>query len=319
MEKWAAIDIGSNTVQLLVVEREDAHFRPPLTDSVIKPGNTKNPLFSALRTTRLGASSKPGLLKKKRIEETVEALKEYHSLLSSLGVEKVRVIATSAVRDAANAQLLLQAVRDSCGWQIEILSGQEEARFSFFGAAASALAYGMNHIIVLDIGGNSSELIRWRKNRLSTISANVGAVRAHVAGWQINEIIEALAFIDREEDDDKAELIIGVGGTITTAAALIMGCQEYDRKTVEGYCLKIEEVEELITILQPLTIAERCAFSPLLERRGEIICEGLLILVVFYRLLSLTELKVSAGGVLEGCLWDLYQRGSFPRNEINHL
>ena len=300
MQKWAAIDIGSNTVQLLVAGSEDIHFRPHFQIP---------PLFFALRTTRLGAASQGGLLAPERIAATLDVLQEYRKMLIAQGVGAVRVVATSAVRDAANADLLLKAVRDLCGWQVEVLSGQEEARLSFLGAAGPALARGEQHILLLDIGGSSSELIRWRQGRLDTVSADVGAVRVQTAHWQEEEIESALAKKIKVQADDAAALAIGAGGTITTAAALVQGCSEYSRQAVAGYFLTGEAVDALLAKLLPLSIEQRCAYSPLLTRRGEIICEGLQIVRAILRLLSLPGLEVSPGGVLEGCLIDLKQRG----------
>jgi exopolyphosphatase/guanosine-5'-triphosphate,3'-diphosphate pyrophosphatase len=317
MEKWAAIDIGSNTVQLLVAGSEDAHFRPHFQISAGQTAYYRLPrLFFALRTTRLGASPEPGLLAPERIAATLAVLKEYRGMLISQGVGVVRVIATSAVRDAANRAVLLDAVREHCGWQVEVLSGQEEAYLSFLGASAPELFSGAQHILLLDIGGSSSELIRWREGRIKAVSADVGAVRAQMAGWQADEIERALTGVIKAEDDDSAALAIGAGGSITTAAALIQGCREYSREAVEGYDLKAQAMDELLEVLQPLSIKQRCAYSPLLARRGEIICEGLLIARTFLRILSLPGLKVSAGGVLEGCLLDLKQRGILPANKL---
>jgi exopolyphosphatase/guanosine-5'-triphosphate,3'-diphosphate pyrophosphatase len=136
----------------------------------------------------------------------------------------------------------------------------------------------------------------------------MGAVRAQTAGWQAAEIESRLAKELKKNEDDKTAFAIGAGGTITTAAALVQGHQEYNRASVAGYSLKIGQVEELLEKFQSLSISQRCAFSPLLSRRGEIICEGLMIVGAFCRLLSLSALTVSAGGVLEGCLMELGMR-----------
>ena len=321
MEKWAAIDIGSNTVQLLGAKLKAGGQRLEIEASRERDGLLLliEPLFHALRTTRLGASAQAGLLAPERMAETLAVLEEYRNLLLTQGVRAVRVIATSAVRDAANRDLLLRSVRERCGWQVEVLSGQEEARLAFLGAATPALAGNARHIMLLDIGGSSSELIRWRDGHLDAQSANVGAVRAQMAGWQAAKIESLLAEAIKAEADNMAEFVIGVGGTITTAAALIQGCWEYSREAVEGYILKAEAVDELLEILRPLPIAQRCSLSPLLQRRGEIIYEGLLIVRAFYRLLSLPSLTVSAGGVLEGCLLDLHQRRLEPVNKMEGL
>ncbi|MCL1905715.1 MAG: hypothetical protein FWG06_01760, partial [Clostridiales bacterium] len=195
MEKWAAIDIGSNTVQLMVALSGAKSRNTTIEASHEKDGllSFKEPLFHALRTTRLGASPEPGMLAPERIAETLAVLEEYRDILVARGVTAVRVIATSAVRDAANRHLLLQAVRELCGWQVEVLSGQEEARISFLGAAAAAIKAGAKHILLLDIGGSSSELIRWRSGCLNAVSADVGAVRAGSAGWDADTIEGILA------------------------------------------------------------------------------------------------------------------------------
>ena len=319
MEKWAAIDIGSNTVQLLVTQSTVGSQRAEVEASREKDGLPlfTEPLFHALHTTRLGASSTPNQLAAERVADTLAVLKEYRNILLRQEVAAVRVIATSAVRDATNKDVLIQAVRELCGWQVEVLSGQEEAHISFLGAAEQALKRNARHFLLLDIGGGSSELIRWRDGLLNAVSANVGAVRAQMAHWQANEIERELSAVIKAKDDDITAYVLGAGGTITTAAAILLGCREYSREAVDGYCLKAENVDELLEMLRPLSISERCAFLPLLARRGEIIWEGLLILRAFFRLLSLPCLTVSAGGVLQGCLLDLKQRGLSPMNRID--
>jgi exopolyphosphatase/guanosine-5'-triphosphate,3'-diphosphate pyrophosphatase len=212
--------------------------------------------------------------------------------------------------------MLLKAARAQCGWQVEVLCGQEEARLAFLGAAAGALASGASNILLLDIGGSSSELVRWQDGTMRAVSADMGAVRARVAGWPPAEIERRLAKGIEAEDSDKAALAIGAGGTVTTAAALLQGCHDYSREAVEGYSLQAQGVEELLTSLLPLSVEQRCAFSPLLAQRGEIICEGLWIVRAFLRLLKLPALTVSAGGVLEGCLADLKKRGLAPQNKM---
>lgn len=291
---WAAIDIGSNTVQLLVAESVDNHFRPH---------------FHALRTTRLGACSQPGLLDAARIADTLSVLSEYAKIIAQHQVSGVRVIATSAVRDAANRDELLDAALALTGWPIEVLSGPEEARISFLGAARAAVSAGAEHILLIDIGGSSSELTRWRQSGMQAVSADVGAVRAQTQGWDASEISRRLAAVIGLQEDDASALAIGAGGTITTAAGLLLECREYSREAIEGYRLTRQGVEQLLHILRPLSLAQRCAFSPLLARRGEIIYEGLLILREFFEQLGLPYLLVSGGGVLDGCLLDLKMNG----------
>jgi len=221
------------------------------------------------------------------------------------------------VRDAANKALLIDKAHELTGWQIEVLSGQEEARLSFLGATGMSLAEGARHILVLDIGGSSSELIRWKKgagNRsgmrimggsLMAISADVGAVRAKAAGWQEEDILEALALAVQPKGDDDAATVIGVGGTITTAAAILQGCKEFDHEAVEGFEIRRGDIDWLIDELRQLNARQRCAYSPLLAHRGEIFVEGLWIVRSFFQLLSIGSLIAGTGGILKGCLLDM--------------
>ena len=278
----AAIDIGSNTIQLLAGEVERG---------IVIPAARR------LVTTRLGSNLKEGLLDAVSMGNTVKALLEMRLLLDGMNITEVRLVATSAVRDARNSESLLRRVKSVCGWDIEVLSGEREAFFSYTGAIGAAES--VAGTMVLDIGGGSTEVIYPLDKELRLISANVGAVRAQAAGWSEARIAEELAGSISPVAVSRA---VGVGGTVTTTAALLAGVSEYSRQAVQGRVAGYRQVFDLKERLARLTIAERCNYSPLLKDRGLVMLEGLNILISLMNILSLTEITASDSGILDGVL-----------------
>ncbi|MEG1538248.1 MAG: Ppx/GppA family phosphatase, partial [Clostridiales bacterium] len=200
----AVIDIGSNTTQLLLAES--------------KNGKAKI-VNQQIRTTRLGAGIAQHLLTPQGIANTVAALDEYRQLITAATVGQIRLIATAAVRDAVNRQELLDIVQERFGWTIEVLSGSEEASLAYAGAVA---ATGEKKLPVVDIGGGSTEIIMVKDACATTVSAPLGAVRVMMAGWDEQKVMQLV----RENFAGitfPAKAAIGVGGTITTAAGLLLG------------------------------------------------------------------------------------------------
>lgn len=283
------MDIGSNTVQLLLAEAEAGRL-----------SGREN----YIQTTRLGAEDAPGLLSAAAIDFTATAVAEYLRLAQGRGAERVRIVATSAVRDARNSGQLLAAIRAAAPESppVEIVSGQQEAALSLAGARAS-LAFPAAWPVI-DIGGSSSELIYGcESGPPHAVSADVGAVRATVNGWPRPEIYRRLAAVFRPLHP--AEAAVGVGGTITAAAGLTRGLTVYDRSAIEGLSLERPALADLLAALEPLTVEQRCAFSPLLAKRGEIIVAGLHLWLSALEILELPRVLVTGGGLLDGALAQL--------------
>ncbi len=283
--KKAAIDIGSNTVQMLIAE---------VSNGSLKRDN------SYLCTTRLGGNS-DGILAAAAIADTVAVLKEYLAIAKRAGVKDIDIVATAAVREAVNRQEFLDIVSNVCCYKVEVIDGVREAELSACGALAGNLAGINDDVMVIDIGGGSTELIYKNDNHIAAVSIKMGAGRAAVNNWNEEEIFARIG--DSVCIDNRDWQAVGVGGTITTAAALIKGLKEYSRASIEGSQLHYYDVEMLLDRLMLLNIEQRCSFSPLLSERGEIIVEGLLILISLMKLLSLATIKVGAGGLLEGVIW----------------
>ena len=248
----AAVDIGSNTVQMLAGFEEHGQIVP---------------VYRYLATTRLGAGGQPNHLSERAMAQTVTALAEIQAMLTAEGVRDIRLLATSAVRDAEN-----QA--------ISVLDGR------------SAL--------VLDIGGGSTELIRENAADLLAVSYNIGAVRAQNYGWQRAEIVQQ--FSQKTLPTLDKSPLVGVGGTITTAAAIRAGVEQYSRQAVQGRVLSRQWLLQLRDHLAALPVEARCMYSPLLQKRGEIIVEGLTILEVVMERLGVDCITASDAGFLDGAL-----------------
>lgn len=283
----AAVDIGSNTVQMLAGEISQKAVIPKL---------------HFLATTRLGEGGQNGLLKEDNIYQTVDALIQIKLLLDKAGIDEVRLVATSAVRDAVNKEILLKAAEEACGWRIDVLGGKEEARLAYIGAASLINKDDEETSpLIVDIGGGSTEII-WRDEggALIASSANLGALRAKLAAWDESRIKSILH--DELIWPCATRPLIGVGGTVTTSAALVYGIDRYSREAVHGKKLTYEQILSLREKLAALTDKDRCAYSPLLAQRGGIIVNGLDILSAILEILDADFLLASDAGILDGVL-----------------
>ena len=288
---YAAIDIGTNSCRLLLAEREGGKIKP---------------LRMELKTTRLGEGvSDSGYIKDQALERTVVALVKFKSYLEGYGVEKIGVVATNAAREASNSFELLKAIRDNTGFEVEIVSGEEEARLSYKGVASSMDNFA-GVPVVLDIGGGSTEVIFSKNGELRDASVGVGAVRCTEDKTSPTKIMEELQSVLNEVISlgDDSELI-GVGGTITTLAAIKKKLEVYDREAVHGSVLKRDEVEELFFSLFDMTLEERKGVPGLQPERADIITAGALILWLVLTYLEKDEIIVSETDILHGILLDL--------------
>ncbi len=284
---FAAIDIGSNTVQLMIAETDN--------EKILRS-------WSWLKTTRLGSGTEQWL-HAEPIAHTAAAVQEFMQIIAEHGVTQTRIVATSAVRDAKNSEELLTAIATAAPTapQVEILRGKEEARISYTGACA-ALSL-TESVPVIDLGGSSAELIYPEKKELRYLSGNIGAVRAHQNHWSRQEIYRRVQ--DFYPVLPHLSQVIGVGGTITTVAGVLRKLTSFQRQEIEGVSLSRADLEGLVESLEPLSISERCQYSPLLECRGEIIVEGLYIWLALLDHIGFTEVLVTGGGILDGTIIEM--------------
>ena len=180
-----------------------------------------------------------GKLTYEAMARALKVLKDYKTAAQDYQVQDVFVVATSAVRDAANKKEFIDAVFNNTGWRVEVITGNEEAVLSFIGAI-STLPEINGAPVIIDIGGGSTEVIFQRNGRIKGVSVNVGAVRLWEAAWPEEELRIRLLPVLREVSSLKEKILpVAVGGTATTAAAVLYGITNYSREKVQGKPLNL--------------------------------------------------------------------------------
>ena len=243
-KRLAAIDCGTNSTRLLVADVD---------------GTTVERL---MRITRLGQSvDRTGVLAPEAVDRTVEVLREYASVMEGLGVERVRMTATSAARDAANRDEFFDAAEKIVGTRPELLSGDQEATLSFRGATAE-LDPADGPFLIVDIGGGSTEFAVGTSEPEGVLSVDLGCVRLtekflHSDPPEPEELSQAVSVVRDELEDvarqipaiRDAKRLVGLAGTITTMAAVEIGLQTYDRDQIHHFVLTRSAAEEVFRTL----------------------------------------------------------------------
>jgi exopolyphosphatase/guanosine-5'-triphosphate,3'-diphosphate pyrophosphatase len=309
-ERVAAIDVGTNTVLLLVAERRAGGIAP---------------LAERAEITRLGRGvDASGRLDPAAIAETVRVLAAYAAEARALGAREIACVATSAARDAANGAEFFEAARAAAGLVPEVISGDEEARLVWRSAWRDFGPQGGGRtpagpLSVLDVGGGSTEL-SWGDGAAPAgrRSLQVGAVRLterHVREDPISPAtLETLrgaaraALAPLRALDGVAGLaagrLVGVAGTVTTLAAVVQALPAYDAARVHGSTLSLGEIERLVARLAALTVARRAVLPGMEPKRADVIVAGGVVVAEALRLLGLDRLTVSDRGVRWGLVYD---------------
>jgi exopolyphosphatase/guanosine-5'-triphosphate,3'-diphosphate pyrophosphatase len=297
-ERVAAIDCGTNSIRLLVAD---------VTDD----GATE--LVREMRIVRLGQGvDATGRLAADAIERTLAATREYATIIADLGADRVRYCATSAARDAENAEEFAAAVQGILGVRPEVLTGTAEARASFLGATRGLGATGGDALVV-DIGGGSTELVVGRDEVVEwSVSLDIGSVRLSErflasdppAASEVEACTAYLAEVVGQATTglEPVGLLVGVAGTITTVAAHVLALPFYDHDAVHGARLSVDAVRQGCRSLVGMTVRERRALPFMHPGRADVIGGGALVLeaVLAAVPLATTELVVSEHDILDG-------------------
>lgn len=296
MTRVAAIDCGTNSIRLLVADIS---------------GTQEKELVREMRIVRLGQGvDATGRLAPEAVERTLAATRDYAAIIRSHGAQKVRFCATSAARDAENAEEFASAIEEIVGVRPEILTGVEEAQASFIGATRGL---GSGASLVMDIGGGSTELVVGRQQAVEwSTSLDVGSVRmterflasdpptaaeVDACGAYLSGVIGAAS-----GDLRPVDTLIGVAGTMTTVAAHVLGLSYYDREAVHGARLAIDDVHAGCQSLVTMTVEQRRALPFMHPGRADVIGGGALVLRAVLSALPLqtSELIVSEHDILDG-------------------
>lgn len=300
MPRFATIDIGTNSVLLLVADRApDGRFVPVLERAEI---------------TRLGRGvDKTRSLSMEGMEATLDVLTAFANEARALGAEGIAVSATSAARDAENGSVFMTAAKVRAGVTVEIISGELEAQLSFSSAFMDFEREVEGPLLVIDIGGGSTEFIYGeRAGRVAfRHSFDVGSVRMTERFVHSDPVspadraaVEAhlrATFAALPSPPAGAELV-GVAGTVTTLYTVRHQIDPYDASRVQGGTLTLVELEALANQLCRLPLDERRALPGLQPKRADVIPAGALILLEALRALRVTHCRVSDRGVRWGLL-----------------
>jgi exopolyphosphatase/guanosine-5'-triphosphate,3'-diphosphate pyrophosphatase len=300
--RLAAIDVGTNTTRLLVAEAAGSSYRA---------------LDRRLMITRLGSGvDAERRLSTAAIKRTLAAIAEFCSVCGEFEVQALTIAGTSAVRDAANRDEFLEAAQKLSGARARAISGEEEARLSFWGATGDLDA---DNVLVCDIGGGSTELVLGspRGTISGRCSMDIGSVRlterylrsdppATEEMLTMEAVVDdALESASGEIADPKGALFVGLGGTITTLAALNQAMDVYDPSSIHHFRLSRSALDSLYRSLAGMPLKQRLGIPMLPAGRADVIVAGAAILSRITARWSFDRVVVSEKDILDGLVLQL--------------
>lgn len=304
----AAIDIGTNTVLLLVAEvnPKDLTIEPILNREIIP---------------RIGESLKlGGYISREKQKTLIEILASYKNLAEELNCNKIIVLATNALRIASNQNQVVEEIEKTIGLRVNVISGIEEARLTFLGCT-----YNFNNqenVVVMDIGGGSTEIILGNKSSIEkSISLPIGAVSLteeflNTRGILPDQLTKCREMITNLLKDsishynsfDKA---IAVAGTPTTLACIQQGLTFYDESKIEGAILNFSEINYFIKLLSDMTIDQiQKKYKDVVYGREDVLLAGAVILQNIMKHFNIHSVVVSSKGVRYGAVYDYLLKNS---------
>ncbi|MFE5300768.1 exopolyphosphatase [Streptomyces sp. NPDC056632] len=298
MTRVAGIDCGTNSIRLLVA---DVH---PETGELIE-------LDRRMTIVRLGQGvDRTGRLAPEALERTFAACRDYAAVIEEFGAEKLRFVATSASRDAENRDDFVRGVVEILGVEPEVITGDQEAEFSFTGATGEL--HGDDRRLVVDIGGGSTEFVVGNRHVEAARSVDIGCVRLterHVRhDPPTAEEIAAIRADVRAALDLAAETVplteagtlVGLAGSVTTVAAVALGLPEYDSTKIHHSRISRAQVDAVVDRLLGSTHDERAAIAVIHPGRVDVIIAGALVLVEIMERTGAAEVVVSEHDILDG-------------------
>ncbi|MDQ1360956.1 MAG: exopolyphosphatase / guanosine-5-triphosphate,3-diphosphate pyrophosphatase [Acidimicrobiaceae bacterium] len=294
----AAIDCGTNSTRLLVADASG------------------QPLERLMRITRLGEGvDATGRLSPEAIDRCIDVVREYRGVIDRLEAVSIRLVATSAVRDAANGEVFLHAAAEASGVQPELLTGIEEGRLSLAGAVAE-LDPGDGPFLIVDIGGGSTELVVGSgpdDPAVDAVSLQLGCVRIlerffHHDPPTADELATAQSAVMDTLDGAagahsrfaEARRLVGLAGTVSTISALQQGLDDYDRSRIHHSVLTAAQVKEWFHRLAGENTKARLARPGLVPGRADVIVGGALVLDAVMSRFGFDQCLVSESDILDG-------------------
>ena len=309
MMRLAGLDIGTLTCRLLIAD--------------LLPSGRLREVRSERKILRLGEGvDQSKQLSGAAMDRVIQCLREWKVVIDSHHVNACIAVATSAVRDAENRDEFLERVGFEADFDVEVISGEEEARRTLLGIR-SGLPHGVTDMLALDIGGGSTEFILDRPGQAPIVrSIDIGVVRLcerilHHDPPTDEEIRQAREWVAREAKAAVADMgnyqtatFVGTAGTITSLAAMAQKLPAYEPARIHNYMLKLDTIQELEQTLLSRKKADRVGLPGLEKGREEVIAVGAIIIRTIMERLGEKECLVSDLGLREGVLIDLVIRFS---------
>ena len=307
MTRVAAIDCGTNSIRLLVADAD------PATGELVD-------LDRRMIIVRLGQGvDRTGRLAPEALERTFEACREYAAVIKEHGAETVRFVATSASRDASNRDEFVRGVLDILGVEPEVITGDQEAEFSFTGATKELTGRADLEppYLVVDIGGGSTEFVVGDDRVRSARSVDIGCVRMterHAPSspatlGQITairgDIDAALDLAEESVPITTTHTLVGLAGSVTTVAGIALGLDTYDSAAIHHSRISFEQVQEITGMLLAATHDERAAIPVMHPGRVDVIAAGALVLLQIMKRTGAGEVVVSEHDILDGIAWSI--------------
>lgn len=303
--KIAAIDCGTNSIRLLIMDYQ-------------KADQTLTEIIREMRIVRLGEGvDKTKSFSEAALTRTKAAIEEYAKLIEHYSVEKIRFVATSATRDANNRDIFFAIVKKALGIEAEVITGEEEAALSFAGATRSLASKLEGPFLVIDLGGGSTELVVGQQNPTTAYSMNVGCVRMterHAPGGNPTDSQEqairadvraALAAAREKVDFSNVKTVIGVAGTVTTVAAHALKIDKYDPNILHGAAISSQQVSQTAADFIKFSFEERAALPYMHPGRVEVITAGAIVLDEIIKEIKANKLIASERDILDGVAWSI--------------
>jgi exopolyphosphatase/guanosine-5'-triphosphate,3'-diphosphate pyrophosphatase len=339
-KRVAAIDCGTNSIRLLIADltTEPAHSER-LAGSSGPPQRPLADVTRQMRIVRLGEGvDRTGRLSAAALDRTMTALREYAGLIAEARPEAVRMVATSATRDAANAQEFTDRVVDILGVPPQVISGDEEAWLSFTGATTELAGTPLADecpppYLVADIGGGSTEFVLGAADEPGAggQAARGQAARAQVRGRSVNigcvrlterhlhgdpplaaeiaatteDIEAALGDVAAAVPAEKARTLVGLAGSVTTVAGIALGLDHYDSARIHHSRISAAQVHGTAEALLAMTRSQRATIPVMHPGRVDVIGAGALILDRIMTRFGFSEVLVSEHDILDGIAWSL--------------
>lgn len=292
----SVIDIGTNSVLLLVCQYQKGQIKPLLDLAAI---------------TRLGEGlQKTGVLSDAAMRRTEEQLENYLRISEQKEVSEIKAVGTSALRDAANSEDFVKRVKERLGLDIEVISGEKEAELSFVAVRRDpVLKLDLDQpLIIVDVGGGSTEIAVGDESVKNLYSLNIGAVRANDLFLKneppLQSEIDALTEYVRREIVElglHTEITtIGIGGTMTNLAAVKLRQEKYDREKIHGLVITDDEISRQIKLFCSISLEKRRMVTGLEPERADIIIGGAVIFKAILEALECSQIKVSDRGLRYG-------------------